>query len=117
MENERFYIKYLDYQPVKIETHFNGELERKRPLTDVGGLVAAYKTAAIPLLASTFVGDITIHYVVNGVETNYNSWDPIAALGTNGSYDHPLIIRSLRDTITMDEHMNLEEADTCFPVV
>ncbi|KAK5665526.1 hypothetical protein QVD99_007872 [Batrachochytrium dendrobatidis] len=39
----------------------------------------------------------SIHYVVDGVETNYNSWDPIAALGTNGtvgSYDHPLIIKS-----------------------
>ncbi|OAJ32792.1 hypothetical protein BDEG_28672 [Batrachochytrium dendrobatidis JEL423] len=103
MENERFYIKYLDYQPVEIETHFNGELERKRPLDSVSKLITAYKPGS--LLADTPIELLTIHYVVNGVETNYNSWDPISALGTNGSYDHPLIIRSLRDTITMDEHM------------
>ncbi|KAJ8330001.1 hypothetical protein O5D80_001931 [Batrachochytrium dendrobatidis] len=78
MENERFYIKYLDNQPLTSQDHFS---LTRRP---------SYSPS----------------YVVNGVETNYNSWDPISALGTNGTVgSNPLIIRSLRDTITMDEHM------------
>jgi hypothetical protein len=40
MENKAFYVKYLDNQPVEVETHYNGELERRRPLTNVGHLVA-----------------------------------------------------------------------------
>ncbi|EGF81270.1 expressed protein [Batrachochytrium dendrobatidis JAM81] len=99
MENIPFYIQYLHNQPVKVETHFNGELERRRPLTDVGGLVAAYKTATTPLLDGISLAHLTIHYVVNGVETNYNSWDPIAALGTNGTVgSSPLIIKSRSGT-------------------
>ncbi|KAK5664399.1 hypothetical protein QVD99_000018 [Batrachochytrium dendrobatidis] len=101
MENIPFYIQYLHNQPVKVETHFNGELERRRPLTDVGGLVAAIVVEPTRRLAGIpeDYGPLTLHYVVNGVETNYNSWDPIAALGTNGTVgSSPLIIKSRSGT-------------------
>ncbi|OAJ38746.1 hypothetical protein BDEG_22651 [Batrachochytrium dendrobatidis JEL423] len=99
MENKAFYIQYLHNQPVKIETHFNGELERRRPLTDVGDLVVAFQALPNSPLASTFVDELTLHYVVNGVETNYNSWDPISALGTNGTVgSSPLIIKANNST-------------------
>ncbi|KAK5673132.1 hypothetical protein QVD99_000590 [Batrachochytrium dendrobatidis] len=95
MENIPFYIQYLHNQPVKVETHYIGELERRRPLTDVGGLVAAVKQALPSKLGAIDPDELTIHYVVNGVETNYNSWDPISALGTNGTVgSSPLIIKS-----------------------
>ncbi len=48
MENKQFYIKYLTNQPIKVETHYIGEQDRRRPLTEVGDLVAAYKTAVAP---------------------------------------------------------------------
>ncbi|EGF78959.1 hypothetical protein BATDEDRAFT_90344 [Batrachochytrium dendrobatidis JAM81] len=105
MENERFYIKYLDYQPVEIETHFNGELERRRPLTDVGGLVAAIVVEPTRRLAGIpeDYGPLTLH-LPDGPAIPGNTLLTSIQQPT-GSYDHPLIIRSLRDTITMDEHM------------
>ncbi|OAJ41504.1 hypothetical protein BDEG_25087 [Batrachochytrium dendrobatidis JEL423] len=105
MENKAFYIKYLDYQPVKIETHFNGELERRRPLTDVGGLVAAVTVEPTRRLAGIpeDYGPLTLH-LPDGPAIPGNTLLTSIQQPT-GSYDHPLIIRSLRDTITMDEHM------------
>ncbi|EGF79833.1 hypothetical protein BATDEDRAFT_89352 [Batrachochytrium dendrobatidis JAM81] len=103
MENKAFYIKYLDYQPVKIETHFNGELERRRPLTDIGGLVVAFQALPNSPLASTFVDELTLH-LPDGPAIPGNTL-LIDIQQPTGSYDHPLIIRSLSDTITMDEHM------------
>ncbi|KAJ8322651.1 hypothetical protein O5D80_008618 [Batrachochytrium dendrobatidis] len=93
MENERFYIKYLDYQPVEIETHFNGELERKRPLDSVSKLIAAFQALPNSPLASAFVGDLTIHFVVDGPAIAGNTLltsiqHPV------GSYDQPLVIKS-----------------------
>jgi hypothetical protein len=41
MENKPFYIKYLDNQPVKVETHIDSQRRRRDfPLTDVGDLIA-----------------------------------------------------------------------------
>ncbi|EGF82601.1 hypothetical protein BATDEDRAFT_86546 [Batrachochytrium dendrobatidis JAM81] len=93
MENERFYIKYLDYQPVEIETHFNGELERKRPLDSVSKLIAAFQALPNSPLASAFVGDLTIHFVVDGPAIPGNTLltsiqHPV------GFYDQPLVIKS-----------------------
>ncbi len=42
MNNQEFFIKYLDYQPRGIETHFIGESERRRPLSTVGDLITCY---------------------------------------------------------------------------
>jgi hypothetical protein len=42
MENQTFYIKYLDNQPVKIQTHIDDlRIRREFPLKDVDDLVAA----------------------------------------------------------------------------
>ena len=47
MENKEYYIKYLDNQPVSIETAYNSNGEnRNRPLTTAAHLVAAYKAAS-----------------------------------------------------------------------
>jgi hypothetical protein len=39
MDNKVFYVKYLENAVVKVETHFKGEDERRRPLTDVSDLI------------------------------------------------------------------------------
>ena len=61
MENKQFYIKYLTNGPVKVETHYIGEKDRRRPLTDVGDLVAAFQARPGSLLANTDSGLITLH--------------------------------------------------------
>jgi hypothetical protein len=43
MENNKtFYIRFANNQPVKIETHYIGELDRRRPLTDVADLIQGF---------------------------------------------------------------------------
>jgi hypothetical protein len=61
MENKKFYIKYLTNQPIKVETHFIGEQDRRRPLTDVGDLIGAFQARPGSLLANTDSGLITLH--------------------------------------------------------
>ncbi|KAJ2984811.1 hypothetical protein HDV02_000908, partial [Globomyces sp. JEL0801] len=120
-ENTELFIKYLDTQPVKIETHFIGEQNRRRPLKDIAHLIAAFQTLPNSPLASTFSGDITLH-LPDGIDRSvlpeacYASIEETgSALGTglslsqlNGlglDYRHPLIIKSMNDTITLDEYM------------
>ncbi|KAK5668190.1 hypothetical protein QVD99_005227 [Batrachochytrium dendrobatidis] len=97
MENKQFYIKYLDNQPVEIETHFDGELERKRPLNNVSKLIAAFQALPNSPLASAFVGDLTIHFVVDGPAI---AGDVLLKSIQHpvGSYDHPLVIKSKSGT-------------------
>ncbi|KAK5670159.1 hypothetical protein QVD99_003367 [Batrachochytrium dendrobatidis] len=64
MENKAFFVRYLTNQSVKVETHYIGEQDRQRPLTDVADLVAAYKPGS--LLADTPTELLTLHYVVDG---------------------------------------------------
>jgi hypothetical protein len=61
MENKEFYIKYLQNQPVKIETHFIGENQRRRPLKDIGDLVAAY----FPNIPPNELAQYTLHLPEN----------------------------------------------------
>jgi hypothetical protein len=43
-------------------------------------------------------GPLTLHSISNGLETNYNSWDPLTVLGENGRLGtNPLIIKSKND--------------------
>ncbi len=96
MANKEYYIKYLTNGPVAIETHYIGEQDRRRPLTTVGRLVAAYRHNS--LLATTPLELLTLHSISNGVEINYNSWDPLTVLGENGRLGtKPLIIKSKND--------------------
>ncbi|KAL5035448.1 hypothetical protein RTP6_003141 [Batrachochytrium dendrobatidis] len=81
MENIPFYIQYLDNQPVGLRTHIlnTNTFVWVQTLFTVANLVAAFQALPNSPLASAFVGDITLHYVMDGVETSYNSWDPIAS--------------------------------------
>ncbi len=96
MENNKFYVKYQNNQPIKVETHIDIKRARREfPLIDVGDLVAAYKTAVAPLLDHSSLAQLTLHSISNGVETNYNSWDPLTVLGQNGRLGtNPLIVKS-----------------------
>ncbi|KAL5034545.1 hypothetical protein RTP6_7729 [Batrachochytrium dendrobatidis] len=93
MKNKQFYIKYLDNQSVEIETHFDGELERKRPLNNVSKLIAAVKQALPSKLGAIDLDELTIHFVVDGPAISGNTLltsiqEPVS------SYDHPLIIKA-----------------------
>ncbi|EGF79879.1 hypothetical protein BATDEDRAFT_25352 [Batrachochytrium dendrobatidis JAM81] len=93
MENKIFYIKYLDNQSVEIETHFDGELERRTPIDSVSKLIAAYKTATTPLLDNIPVDELTLHYMVNGPAIPRNTL--LTSIQNHiGSYGHPFIIKS-----------------------
>ena len=62
MENQTFYIKYLDNQPVKIQTHIDDlRIRRELPLKDVGDLVAAFQRLSNSPFASAYAGDLTLH--------------------------------------------------------
>ncbi|KAK5664495.1 hypothetical protein QVD99_000034 [Batrachochytrium dendrobatidis] len=100
MENRQFYIKYLENQPVGLRTHIlnTNTFVWVQTLFTVGDLVAAFQALPNSPLASAFVGDLTLHSVVDGVEMTYNSWEPITVLKTNGTVgSSPLIIKSKSD--------------------
>ena len=95
MENREFYIKYLDYQPVSIESHFIGDTERGRPLRTVGQLIVAYKTAVTPRFDSIPTDELTLH-LPDGSAIPGNIL--LATIQeTVGSYDVPLVIKSVND--------------------
>ena len=103
MENKAFYIKYLDYQPVGLKTHILNTItfEWIQIITTVGDLIAAYQARPGSLLANTDSSLITLHFISNGEETTYNSWDPLSQLGDNGTTGpNPLIIKSSNDSAT-----------------
>jgi hypothetical protein len=110
MEPKSFYIKYLTNQPVKVESHYIGDLDRKRPLSDVGDLVAAYKSNVVPLLDHFSIAQLTLH-LPNGVarsaladecfatvdeaDTTLRTGLALTRLNDFGFDDiHPLIIKS-----------------------
>ena len=96
MENKQYYIKYLTNQPIKVETHYIGEQDRRRPLTDVGDLVAAFQQRPGSLLASTDSGLITLHSAVDGPAIPGNTLLTSLQLPI-ASYEQPLIIKSKND--------------------
>lgn len=94
-ENREFYIKYLGNQPVKIETHFIGEQERRRPLKDVGDLVAAFQGLSNSPFASAFAGDITLHTVMDEEALEVDTL--LSGLDTGTIAKPALIIKSRND--------------------
>ncbi|KAK6092998.1 hypothetical protein MT418_006985 [Batrachochytrium dendrobatidis] len=113
MENKSFFIQYLDNQPVEIETHFNGEVERKRPLDNVSKLIAAVKQALPSKLGTIDLDELTLHFVLDGVEMTYNSWNSITAIGNNGTTGlNPLVIKSKSDEFSdINETIQVVETD------
>jgi hypothetical protein len=106
-QNQELYVKYKDNQAVKINTHFNGEQGRIRPLKDVADLVAAYKTAVAPLLDHSSLAELTLHLPEGVARTALDkdcfadtgtTLDPGCSLATLGSFGSkskkPLVIKS-----------------------
>ena len=94
---QNVHIKYQRNLPVKIKTHTgrHGDL-----LVDVGDLVAAYKTAVTPLLDLSSAAQLTLH------SSAENDSEPLAgncllsSIGPGtGTFDNPLVIRSLKDSV------------------
>ncbi|KAJ3194109.1 hypothetical protein HDU82_002567, partial [Entophlyctis luteolus] len=70
MANQVLFVTYAGNQPVKIETHYIGEQERRRPLSDVADVIAASATDTTRRLLGLpgDYGPLTLHAVVDGVE-------------------------------------------------
>jgi hypothetical protein len=99
MENKQYYIKYLA-NTVGVKTHIlnTNTFAWVQTLLTVGDLVAAFQALPNSPLASFFAGDLSLHSLSDGVETSYNSWDPLSVLGENGKLGtNPLIIKSISD--------------------
>ena len=96
-----FYVKYGNNGPVGFSTH--SELDgsqRFKILSSFQDLVVAFQQLPNSPLSNTFIGEITLYYVSNGVETSYNSWDPLTHPGENGRLGtNPFIIKSKNDAI------------------
>lgn len=62
-KNFEFYIKYQNNNPIPVQTHFIGEQERRRPLSTVAHLLAAFFPSAEP----EDLGQFNVHYFVDGI--------------------------------------------------
>ncbi|OAJ40153.1 hypothetical protein BDEG_23916 [Batrachochytrium dendrobatidis JEL423] len=88
----KFYIQYKNNSPVSVFTQNLHVPEGEEP--DISDLVAAIAVEPTRRLAGipADYGPLTLHYVVDGVEMTYNSWEPITVLKTNGTVgSSPLI--------------------------
>ena len=96
--NKSFWIKYLDNNPVKIDTLYFNNQDRKPPLTDVGDLIAAFKQRLGSLLADSDEGLITLYKKNIDTLEALDPGDLLTELGENGSTSrNPLIIKSRND--------------------
>lgn len=108
MENRAFYIKYQQNEPVGIETHFNGENDRRRPLQNVSDLIQGIcelTVAFFPSAEPATLGQYTLHSLVDGVENMLEVDTPLSTITFGSTARNPLVIRSITDTVTMDEYM------------
>ena len=96
-ENKSFWIKYLENNPVEIETHIDQSRSRREfPLTNVGHLISAFKQRPGSLLADTDEGLITL-YLQNSDGNTLEALrpgKPLADLPPTTD-DNPLIIKSI----------------------
>ncbi|KAJ3356663.1 hypothetical protein HDU83_000525 [Entophlyctis luteolus] len=98
MGNEVLFVKYAGNQPVKIETHYIGGQERRRPLSDVADVIEAVKQALPHRFRSTPVDELTLHAVVDGVEGSALEPDLLVSdLTTGRTAKLALIIKSQND--------------------
>ena len=93
-ENNSIWVKYLDLNPVEIDTLYFNDQERKLPLTNVADLIAAFKQRSGSLLANTDEGLITIS--INGSLEALDPGDLLSELPLTTD-DNPLIIKSRND--------------------
>ena len=102
MENTELYIKYLTNVAVPVDTSYGRGPHGTLPLLTVAHLVAAYRQNS--LLANTPLELLTLHSAVNGPAIPGNTLLIDIQLPV-GSYEQPIMIRSMNDTITMGEYM------------
>ncbi|KAI8822721.1 hypothetical protein BJ741DRAFT_541798, partial [Chytriomyces cf. hyalinus JEL632] len=91
--NEALFVQYQSYQPVKINTHFDAQgVSRGNPLSDVADVIGAYRSGS--LLADTPIELLTLHAVVDGVESILPGNKLLSLIPTAScSFDNPLIIK------------------------
>ena len=100
MDNKTFYLTYLDNQAVPIETHYNGEQDRKRPLSTVAHLIAAYKTAVAPLLDRTSLGQLTLHFDTHSIALEPDQ--SLSAISCGRTAKTALIIKSKKEFVQQE---------------
>jgi hypothetical protein len=111
MDNQKFYVKYSENQTVTVETHFIGEQNRRRPLLEIGDLIAAF----FPNTPPNELGQYSLYFIDNGVEINYNSCDPLTVLGDHGKLGtNPLIIRSVQLSSNSGSQYNEQSSQMLF---
>ncbi|KAI8820595.1 hypothetical protein BJ741DRAFT_557502 [Chytriomyces cf. hyalinus JEL632] len=98
-ENEVVFVQYQSYQPVKINTHFDAQgVSRGNPLSDVADVIGAVKQALAPRFDATPLDELTLHAVVDGVESILPGNMLLSLIPTAScSFDNPLIIKSHKD--------------------
>ena len=96
MENIVFYIKYKDNQPVKIQTHFDhNRNKREQPLSDVADVIGAAKQALAPRFDSTPSDELTLHAAVDAEALRPGL--SLVDVASGHTDDNPLIIKSKND--------------------
>ena len=108
--NIRFYIKYRHHQPILIETYYDCDTERRRPLLVISHLISACASGVTRKLLGLpdDFNSLSVHSVVNGIESTALRTDLLLSeLAGSSNYDNPLIIRSLNDSLTIDDYMLL----------
>lgn len=110
MQNQAYFIKYLDNQAIPIYTAYGRGPQGTLPLLNVADLIAAYKTAVAPRFDSFPIDELTLH-LPDGIDRSAideecfdcvdeadTSLDPgclVTSLGSLGSKSkQPLIIKS-----------------------
>ncbi|KAJ3223419.1 hypothetical protein HDU78_011322, partial [Chytriomyces hyalinus] len=94
--NEVFWVQYQTNQPVKIKTHYVGGQKRRRPLSVVADVIGAAKQTMAPHFDATPTDELTLHAVVDGVESTLPGNLLLSLIPTAScSFDNPLIIKSL----------------------
>jgi energy-coupling factor transporter ATP-binding protein EcfA2 len=110
----RLFIQYQDNAPVPVFTQNINIPQGEEPV--VADLVAAYFANTPP----NELAQYSLHSISNGLETNYNSWDPLTVLGENGRLGtNPLIIKSKNDAgqgivhvLTVGNEMEVDSGPT-----
>jgi predicted Ser/Thr protein kinase len=120
----QFFVRYLDSIPIIVNTHINEHRTRREfPLENAADLIRAYKDSVVPLLDDSSITNLTLHLPAStsrsesdlqdssflsqdSVSTSFHPTLPLCSLGGLGSiYKHPLLIKSLSDSITMNEYL------------
>ncbi|KAJ3379978.1 hypothetical protein HDU80_002247, partial [Chytriomyces hyalinus] len=100
--NQVFWVQYQTNQPVKIETHYVGERERLRPLSDVADVIGAATlgtTRRLIGLPKDFA-PLTLHAAVDGVEGPALEPDlPLSTLSAGLTAKTALVIKSKSDML------------------